>query len=946
MANVLNTLYPPQVDTFMPAFPRKLNNAVQDAVVYYSLSPYNDVDKIKRVHVSVVDAASNSNALQSKHGIIIVAPEYDKEVGLYKVTIPNSEMYTADTNEPANTSRFKINQFYKVQLRFDLSSNAPVLGDDPVKYQKELGSYLISERANFSEWSSVCLIRAILEPQITLKTFDAGDKRDIPSFNKGVIPISGTFGFKNDSDSSETDTLESYIVQIIDPDSGKVLINSGRVFTGNGNLTSNNINYRIDVTGLAVENNKILTMRILYTTKNQYSGQKDYPLQIVEYIYNDAFRPEIKVSTEYDDGIVHINVKNDQAVYGILYVKRSSNRTHHREWETVYMTKVAGPFDLDVYDNTIASSQWYRYSVQLEEAGAYLSQIYKSNKIMVDFYDAILSRGSRQYAIRYNYVINSFKPTVSRVKIDTLGGKYPKFAENARMNYKQFTITGLITVQEDPSNRFFDKESYYKNANSTYSDPQTQHIYDYDLEREFREELVKWLNDGNPKLYRSQTEGNMVVMLTDISLTPNATLSRMIWNFSATVYEIEDGYDMEVLDYLGVYDVHDDGKGGDGTSWGDNSSKVINSLNERFFIEKEIPYQVYNHLVTNQSDIVSKVIAPDIESRYVGVLDEHNATNIYIRNVKIFFHNKPHAYYIDNNGEMVLITKDTVVDRNTPIVYGYRLIVNNDRLVFVNADGYYQIPNDVKLKSISFPDVSRETTDSDTSDVTNERVTIECIVGYDEEQHTMRRRIEKFSIYKSAIGQIHGVFQPEEYLRERIAKKHIFVRPDTYFLRLDSLAGACVEVDPLSIINVRFINTDEYVSLMTDRSGILHILDDCGIKDMYFSGRRFTHKINCSGEPAHYELGENLFLEEWEYVLVEDDSYQNPLYNHVYNIDGKYQIYHKDGKWYDFIFDDEQNLQGTGTAKIPVDGMINYHCDIIRGDYVSEKEISIPTESI
>jgi hypothetical protein len=56
------------------------------------------------------------------------------------------------------------------------------------------------------------------------------------------------------------------------------------------------------------------------------------------------------------------------------------------------------------------------------------------------------------------------------------------------------------------------------------------------------------------------TEGNMAVMLTDISLTPNATLGRKLYNFTATMYEIGDGYSLESLSSLGIIDIIDEKK--------------------------------------------------------------------------------------------------------------------------------------------------------------------------------------------------------------------------------------------------------------------------------------------------------------------------------------------------------------------------------------------------
>ena len=102
MANVLNTLYPPQVSTFMNAFVN-----TENAKVYFSLSPYNSSTDIKRVHISVVNQLNNENALNLETGIIISEGlNYDTKRGLYRIEIPYTSIIGGS---------FNINQFYKVQ---------------------------------------------------------------------------------------------------------------------------------------------------------------------------------------------------------------------------------------------------------------------------------------------------------------------------------------------------------------------------------------------------------------------------------------------------------------------------------------------------------------------------------------------------------------------------------------------------------------------------------------------------------------------------------------------------------------------------------------------------------------------------------------------------------------------------------------------------------------
>ena len=50
--------------------------------------------------------------------------------------------------------------------------------------------------------------------------------------------------------------------------------------------------------------------------------------------------------------------------------------------------------------------------------------------------------------------------------------------------------------------------------------------------------VLDWLNNGEPKLFRSPTEGNYIVRLMNISLSPEETLGRMLHSFNSTAYEI------------------------------------------------------------------------------------------------------------------------------------------------------------------------------------------------------------------------------------------------------------------------------------------------------------------------------------------------------------------------------------------------------------------------
>lgn len=66
------------------------------------------------------------------------------------------------------------------------------------------------------------------------------------------------------------------------------------------------------------------------------------------------------------------------------------------------------------------------------------------------------------------------------------------------------------------------------------------------IERKFREMVMAWLSDGKPKLFRSETEGNMIVVVSAPSFTPLERTQRMVYQVSMTLTEIAE-YNLENL---------------------------------------------------------------------------------------------------------------------------------------------------------------------------------------------------------------------------------------------------------------------------------------------------------------------------------------------------------------------------------------------------------------
>lgn len=226
--------------------------------------------------------------------------------------------------------------------------------------------------------------------------------------------------------------------------------------------------------------------------------------------------------------------------------------------------------------------------------------------------DSTVFLTTRKHQLRLQGAVNvtSFKRNTQDNFQTTIGSKYPFYSRNAQTNYRTFSLSGLVSINFDPTATFLrnDKDNglWWDNDNGSklvvlnrdlYGETQfsisrrrlhemakeenesiyqlgtessrdvfgPMSIYDdyyfrnitrnldtskkgenFYIERKFRDFVMEWLSDGKPKLFRSETEGNMIVMISGASFTPQDKSARMTYNLSCTVTEIAE-YDLENL---------------------------------------------------------------------------------------------------------------------------------------------------------------------------------------------------------------------------------------------------------------------------------------------------------------------------------------------------------------------------------------------------------------
>ena len=409
-------------------------------------------------------------------------------------------------------------QYYKIQLAYVSKYH-----DDVDGYDKELIGY----------YSTVGVIKYTVKPNIYISGLEQGQ------VNMHNYQYSGVYSQKFDVN----EKAYSYCFNLYDGD-GKLLQTSGEQIHNSQHdvelyesIDIYNIEQDLDI-------NKAYYIEYLVTTVNKMvisSGK-------YKIMQKKSINPEIKAdlvpTLNYENGYINLqlqgHINNDGVEYaatGAFKIVRASDEDNFATWNEVLKFALYGqqPSRWMWQDMTVKQGVTYRYALQQYNDSGLTSNRLESTKIYADFEHAFLYDGERQLKIKYNPKVSSFKNTVLESKTDTIGNQYPFIFRNGNVKYKEFPISGLISCKMDEDFLFIDKDD----------------IIDYDWtsnliseniasEREFKLEVLDWLNNGKPKLFRSPTEGNYIVRLLNVSMSPNDTLGRMIHTFTATAYEIDE----------------------------------------------------------------------------------------------------------------------------------------------------------------------------------------------------------------------------------------------------------------------------------------------------------------------------------------------------------------------------------------------------------------------
>lgn len=557
------SIYPPTLQSTQPAFLA----TTPDYEIKYTLQKVTSAETIKHIQIRVVEQRSNSSIVNtSKYPDNIIYKNVDltKEASPYGIKI-----LTSDLRKP-----WSPGVCYKIQLRFG-STNFPSDLSAFAAWKKEQ-----INNQTFSEWSTVMVIKAIAQPEVYIE--NAGTLRtDVIASKQTEASLTPLF-VGDYIDNASEEPLEKYKFDLYD-ETGKTLIESSDWIQA---VSGKNCSYRFKT---MLTNNESYRVYFSIVTRNGYETRTYYDFQAIKVYLESLTDVSIRVDDAdvfcRENGCMRIYLTTKNPLTGCYVLTRTSEESNYQVYEDLkYFNYFEEEFsDTLLYiDYIIESGIKYKYAFQYQNSQGLRSAPLQEEGMTVpsrsvDFEYSYIYRDGVQLRLKFNQKLSSFKHTTLASKQDTLGDQFPHLSKNGYAYYAEFPISGLISFQMDEDQTFFTLKTdgyYYNNelvipadkfsvSTATRGDESVPSYLPIDssitdnnifIERKFREKAEQFLNDFTYKLYKSPTEGNIVIGLINMSMTPNASLGRMIFEFSATAYEVLENT-IDDLNEVGIIDV-------------------------------------------------------------------------------------------------------------------------------------------------------------------------------------------------------------------------------------------------------------------------------------------------------------------------------------------------------------------------------------------------------
>ena len=869
-------LFPPIVNSYEPAFVVGTNSSLK---VYFSLSSLSNIslDTTLTVHaqiyrqdgVKVLNTSNDAiNARYRATGIILnlVPVKSDIKDNYYYITINNSDLKSNVTLSGDTYHGWIPGWTYKIQLRLS------TVIYDPVTYPKQ-SVWLQEFSDSFSEWSTVCYTKAIGPMRVKIPLFDYDSLDPAQIYNEESVYTLSKMDFfgtienllPESNEYFENVTLSLYQGERLLEESGEIykIEQSDSYFSYHFKT-----NFIEDMT---------YTLYLNYITENNYmplnpikfnfiisdvvSAPMNIQLITIDTNYLEILSDLTCLDEEEDEGRIALKVYSPETDNwsGNICIRRASQEDNFQTWSDIKIITVKqqnlNTLDL-IYDYTIESGVWYKYGIQsIEKDGTRSELVEIQHPIQRLFnYSYLVGQGGKQLKLPFDNTISSFKHQIYESRIDTIGSKYPFINRNASVNYRTFPISALISFNMDDKNTFLKnkKELYnYQSIVNLYEDyalKNNRYQYDYAYERDFRKAVLNFLQDGKPKLFKSPTEGNIIVRLTDIDCTPNQTLDRMIYSLSMNASEIDDNTLENYLKYgffeVGVYStdfsVH---------------TLYIGQIDGDFYPTDNIFKKIYEKYdskgknyggYTRRLRSIQKVC---ITINGYNYFDPRNNTTKFMPGHQLRIYNNQGSLVLGNNLKL-----------------NYSGSIGEQLITIYNPRGLYEFDNLLSFYYTGEPlgNDSLYLLGDAEGTVVSVNATIdfiyELLVEPYEEQEILKRRNIK------GLSQFYGEVKPDTSIYNIIYYQH-YLNSDKIFRYLSTISSIEIEANPHTVFAIMDSTDNTFHYHEVNETGILSFYEISNIRGLKYIGKRYLKTPYDENTVSSEIITEDVLDDENHYIL-------------------------------------------------------------------------------
>lgn len=227
------------------------------------------------------------------------------------------------------------------------------------------------------------------------------------------------------------------------------------------------------------------------------------------------------------------------------------------KWEEVTRIKASTMQEAVLYDYFVENGNYYRYALQPILANGIKGAI-------TTFYDMVstfegfwlLGENDMQFSFIYNGKIGTMTRRKPKDFIETIAGRFPYSVQASELDYYTFPFSGTLTYHQDVQH-LLTAENYTTAISPDptipigfveikYGDEMRLNMKN-DLEemqdgmvmqRAWRNKILDWLTDGKLKILKSEAQGNILVEVSNVKVTPVESLYGLVCDFECDMTQM------------------------------------------------------------------------------------------------------------------------------------------------------------------------------------------------------------------------------------------------------------------------------------------------------------------------------------------------------------------------------------------------------------------------